>query len=68
MEASLTRATWRKSSYSGGSGNCVEVAGNLPGAVSVRDSKNRDGQPLVFTTLAWQAFADRVKSGKRGQQ
>jgi len=68
MEASLTRATWRKSSYSGGSGNCVEVAGNLPGAVGVRDSKDPDGQPLVFTTLAWLAFADRVKSGNRGQQ
>jgi hypothetical protein len=68
MEASLTRATWRKSSYSGGSGNCVEVAGNLSGAVGVRDSKDPDGQPLVFTALAWLAFADRVKSGKRGQQ
>jgi hypothetical protein len=68
MEASLTRATWRKSSYSGGSGNCVEVAGNLSGAVGVRDSKDPDGQPLVFTTLAWLTFADQVKSGERGQQ
>lgn len=68
MEASLTRATWRKSSYSGGAGNCVEVASNLPGAVGVRDSKDPDGQALVFTTPAWRAFADRVKSGKLGQR
>ncbi len=68
MEASLTQATWRKSSYSGGAGNCVEVAGNLPGAVGVRDSKDPDGQALVFATPAWRAFADRVKSGKPGRQ
>jgi hypothetical protein len=68
MEASLTRATWRKSSYSGGAGNCVEVAGNLPGAVGVRDSKDPDGQALVFATPAWLAFAGRVKSGKLCQQ
>jgi hypothetical protein len=68
MEASLTRATWRKSSYSGGSGNCVEVADYLPGVVGVRDSKDPVGRPLVFTTLAWLAFAHRVKNGKRGQQ
>jgi hypothetical protein len=64
MEARLTQATWRKSSYSGGAGNCVEVAGSLPGAVGVRDSKDPDGQPLVFTTSAWRAFASTVKNGK----
>jgi Domain of unknown function (DUF397) len=68
METRLTQATWRKSSYSGGSGNCVEIAGDLPGAVGVRDSKDPGGQALVFTTVAWRAFAAQVKSGKRGQQ
>lgn len=63
MKTSLTRAVWRKSSHSGGSGNCVEVAGGLPGAVGVRDSKDPGGQPLVFAARAWQGFADRVKSG-----
>ena len=66
MEASLTRATWRKSSYSGGSGNCVEVADNLSGAVGVRDSKDPGGPALVVTAQAWQAFTDQVKSGKLG--
>ena len=32
-------AEWRKSSYSSQGGKCVEVALNLPGLVSVRDSK-----------------------------
>ncbi|WP_371127502.1 DUF397 domain-containing protein [Streptomyces sp. 2224.1] len=31
---------WRKSSYSSGGGNCVEVAALNPGTVAVRDSKN----------------------------
>lgn len=66
MKARLSRATWRKSSHSGGSGNCVEVAGLRPGAVGVRDSKDPGGRALVFTAQAWQAFTVRVKSGKLG--
>jgi hypothetical protein len=66
MKARLSRATWRKSSHSGGSGNCVEVAGLLPGAVGVRDSKDPGGPVLVFTAQAWQAFTDRVKRGNLG--
>ena len=39
-----SRAVWRKSSRSNGSGgNCVEVASNLPGIVAVRDSKDPQG-------------------------
>ena len=62
MEANLGRATWRTSSYSGGSGNCVEVAGSWPGAVGVRDSKVPGGRALVFTATAWRAFTGQVKS------
>ena len=43
----LSRAEWRRSSYSGQSGNCVEAAGNLPGLVAVRDSKHPHGGKLV---------------------
>ncbi|MGK5496943.1 DUF397 domain-containing protein [Streptomyces sp. URMC 125] len=47
---------WRKSSYSGGDGgNCVEVAAG-PGAVRVRDSKDREGGALAFPPAAWSAF------------
>ena len=58
----LSRAEWRKSSYSGQSGNCVEVARNLPGLVAVRDSKEPDGARLVVSSEAWQAFIRQVRS------
>jgi hypothetical protein len=36
----LSQAVWRKSSYSGGNGSCVEVA-DLGEQVAVRDSKDK---------------------------
>ncbi|KEZ34806.1 DUF397 domain-containing protein [Frankia sp. CeD] len=49
--------TWRKSSYSGGTGgNCVEVATLPDGGRAVRDSKNPDGPALHFTATEWAAF------------
>ncbi len=55
-EIDLSRAEWRKSSYSGQDGNCVEVARNLPGLVAVRDSKEPDGAKLVISQAAWRVF------------
>ncbi|MGW1056869.1 DUF397 domain-containing protein [Micromonospora rubida] len=58
----LTGAVWRKSTRSSGnSGNCVEVADNLPGAVGVRDSKDRRGPALVFAPADWAAFVAYAK-------
>lgn len=55
----LTGARWHKSTKSGGNGgNCVEVAGNLPGVVLVRDTKDRDGGVLAFAPAAWRGFVD----------
>jgi Domain of unknown function (DUF397) len=60
----LFKAAWKKSSLSGDSGgNCVEVAGNLPGAIAVRDSKNPTGPALTFTPAEWHTFLSAVKSG-----
>jgi len=59
MELDRSRAQWRKSSYSGNSGNCVEVA-NLGHAVAVRDSKNLEGSVLVVTPSEWRAFLQDV--------
>ena len=61
----LSRAEWRKSSWSAGNGgDCVEVARNLPGAVAVRDSKDPEGPKLVFAPDEWRAFTAGVTAGK----
>jgi Domain of unknown function (DUF397) len=64
MEQDLSAAQWRKSSFSGASQNCVEVAGNLPGIVAVRDSKNPGGPALVVTRTRWDAFVAGIKAGE----
>ncbi|WP_033337493.1 DUF397 domain-containing protein [Catenuloplanes japonicus] len=56
----LTGAIWRKSTRSKAAGECVEVAGNLPGAVAIRDSKDPDGSVLVVSAAAFRAFAGSV--------
>ena len=61
----LTRAQWRKSSYSNGNGGaCVEVARDLPGVVAVRDSKDPGGPKLIFEPAQWRAFTSGVKAGE----
>ncbi|UQU65792.1 DUF397 domain-containing protein [Couchioplanes caeruleus] len=60
----LTHAEWKKSNRSGGNGNCVEVALNLPDVVAVRDTKDRDGAVLAFRSKEWQAFIAGVKSNE----
>lgn len=58
----LNSADWRKSSYSGNNGGaCVEVARNLPGVVTVRDSKDPHGPALIFTPADWAAFTALLK-------
>jgi hypothetical protein len=60
----LSAAVWRKSTYSHENGECVEVAGNLPGVVPVRDSKDPEGPALIFGRAAWAAFVGEVKAGR----
>ena len=57
----LSRAEWRKSSYSSQSGNCVEVATNMPGTVAVRDSKHPEGPRLLIPAAEWRAFVRGLK-------
>ncbi len=51
---------WRKSSYSGNGGECVEV-GQSADAVHVRDTKNRDGAELRLSPSAWRRFAEQMR-------
>ncbi|WP_306955992.1 DUF397 domain-containing protein [Streptomyces sp. B4I13] len=58
---SRTQKRWRVSSYSGGQGECAEVAENLFGLVLVRDSKRPSGPALAFSPCAWGAFVDHLR-------
>jgi hypothetical protein len=65
MGADLSRAAWRKSSYSNGSGgDCVQVALGIPEIVAVRDSKTPDGPRLIFSHDQWREFLAAVRAGK----
>ncbi len=58
----LSNVVWRKSSYSGGNGgDCVEVAVQPDERRAVRDSKDPDGQVLVFDTRDWLAFIRKIR-------
>ena len=67
---------WRKSSFSAGQGECVEVGWRkssysdgadacvevapAPAGVAVRDSKRPEGAKLAFDQKLWRAFLNRL--------
>ncbi len=60
LSAELVDMTWRKSSWSGTNGNCVEIA--FPGlSVAVRDSKSPDRGTLVLSAATWASFLHVTK-------
>jgi len=63
-DVDLSGVRWHKSTRSGASGDCVEVADNLPNVVAVRDTKDPDGGMLVFAQSEWAAFIGGVKAGE----
>jgi hypothetical protein len=55
---------WFTSSFSGGNGaGCVEVA-FLPGAVAVRDTKDRTLPPHRYPAASWAEFLAAVRAGE----
>jgi hypothetical protein len=63
----LSRAKWRKSSYSNGSGgSCVEIAVLTDAAdqrgIAVRDSKDPQGPALSFSAGHWRGFMAAIKA------
>ena len=57
----LSRAAWRKSTYSNNGGACVEIMDAAPDLVVVRDSANPGGPTLALTPSQWTAFTTTVK-------
>ncbi|WP_078856422.1 DUF397 domain-containing protein [Streptomyces sp. NBRC 109706] len=51
----VTNLAWRKSSYSNGTGDCVEMAATA-GVVAVRDTKNHEAGITRFSESTWRAF------------
>lgn len=60
----MTAFCYRKSSYSGSNGGCVEVARNVPGVRAVRDSTDPTGPHLEFSPDAFATFVTAVKAAK----
>ncbi|MEW2319022.1 DUF397 domain-containing protein [Streptomyces bauhiniae] len=53
------KLAWFKSSYSGSEGdNCIEVS-LRPGAIHIRDSKDKRMRPLTVTPEAWAMFVGK---------
>lgn len=75
MQSDLSKAKWRTSRFSGNGASCVEVAvlhgrdAGVPNktdeefVVVLRDTKNRDREPHVFTIPEWDAFLAGAAEG-----
>ena len=57
----LLDRNWRKSTYSSSNGSCVEVR-RLPNSIEVRDTKDRTGPVLSFSS--GQDFVTSVHKGE----
>ncbi|MFH8385025.1 DUF397 domain-containing protein [Kitasatospora sp. NPDC018058] len=63
-DASATGFVFKKSSYSGGNDNCVEIAIPSERVSYVRDSKDPKGPALGFDRAAHEAFIHAVAAGE----
>ncbi|AJT65543.1 hypothetical protein T261_3881 [Streptomyces lydicus] len=59
----MTAFEFHKSSYSSSTGECVEVARNVPGVTAIRDSKDAAGPRLAFGAAAWASFIESLQDG-----
>ncbi|MBA2324583.1 MAG: DUF397 domain-containing protein [Pseudonocardiales bacterium] len=56
--------SWVRSTFStNGPPECVEVARMVDGGVAVRNSREPDAAPLIFTAAEWVAFVAGMKDG-----
>ncbi len=59
----MTELVWRKSSRSGSSTNCIEVA-RATDLIALRDSKDPEGDQLRVGASQWGAFLKGLKDGR----
>jgi hypothetical protein len=64
VRADQLRATWRKSTSSNPSGQCVEVAVLADGEIAVRNSRHPAGPALIYTRAEIATFLAGVKNGE----
>ncbi|WP_459546223.1 DUF397 domain-containing protein [Nocardia sp. X0981] len=63
-ETNQVIGTWRKSTFSNPSGNCVEFAEATNNLVAVRNSRFPDGGVLYYTRPEIEAFLQGAKAGE----
>ena len=61
MANDIADTAWRKSSFSGDNGNCVEIRPVAAG-IAVRDSKRPDGTVLEVSRDDWHLFLAKIKN------
>jgi hypothetical protein len=61
--AGIQDVNWRKSRRSNPSGNCVELAELVGGAIAVRDSRQRSGPALVYSRTEIGMLITRARTG-----
>jgi hypothetical protein len=64
VTAELGDVTWRKSTASNPSGDCVELAALPGGEVAVRNSRDPHGPALIYTRAEIAAFVAGAKGGE----
>ncbi|MGH3975066.1 MAG: DUF397 domain-containing protein [Pseudonocardiaceae bacterium] len=60
----LSTAAWRTSSFSNGTGECVEVALLDDGRTAVRNSNHPEAGVVLFTRAEMDAWIKGVKAGE----
>lgn len=64
MRVELCASVWRKSSFSGGGNNCVELASLADAKAGVRDSTRPESGALVVDRAVLRRFLAVVRRGE----
>ncbi|MGH3622112.1 MAG: DUF397 domain-containing protein, partial [Sciscionella sp.] len=60
----LSTAAWRKSSFSNGTGLCVEVAPLADSRIAMRNSNHPEAGVMLFTPTEMNAWISSAKAGE----